>query len=660
MINDLVNQAIVKYAAIAKLDPNCWGDNETIELLNTSREKDASGVTTFMLVRGLVDHYLDETVFSARRVILEPHSFDQDIANIKDLLAVVEHEKALEVVDEFRHMVRQMGRLLLCRDEVALNAFLGDKWALASIRMASLNSFDKLRAFQFTQGEPDTTSMLVNPTIYEFWNINSLIKTLSAQQVQGVTMCLIRDPEQVFASYFVFAIRNGENLTVLTDKSPVPHPDYWRVTRKPDRSFQRRMEQHWFPYSLLDLEERVDENGNFVEFIPPTTRTLVSYQTSAIMRGKVGELAPEEFVWAGLVMERIRDEYGKKDKQLPELSYTTEMIVRPNVLVSTESRLMTTGLYKPLDLEPLDAGSITKSVMELQVQDSHRFNQWMEERYLKDVPSDVLNVIGCDQLSDIRNKAVLVFLDKEDRDRMEFFKRTPNWFSTLSPVEFGSKEEIDKDRIWIARKNAVRYIEHFAQKEFEEKRGEVHQWYSERVLANSDFILEHVAKESLDLPMPDWFNAGGFNPSAKRSMWIYDAEEHGAHTYEEDLWDHGATGVTVFKGHGQNKARKRPCFIKKEINGSYLVSIKPNSPEALAILAGVTVDELPIFLRHWCSDEPYVGNSILDRLDPLDGRDVNPWIKGFTGRVIVYLSKRGWGELRKGYGLPNVPPTIAS
>jgi len=655
-INTIVNEAITRYAAVKNLNPKNYDHSKIIKLLNDSRDWDPAGTTTFMLLRGLVEHYMRDTPISMERLIRDTEAALQEINDTKSLLAVVESPEAVEVVEAFGHKAMLMARAFKCTDEDEIKVFLQDKWDIAVVRMAALRSMQKLRPFQFTQGAPDEDRNLrINPVIYEFWNINSLVQTLSNQGIPGVTMALIRDPEEIMASYFVFAVKNGDNLTVLTDKARVPHPNYWKMSRGRrgvEREFEDRMNSHYFPYEILGIEEMVDEDGNHVAYVPPTVTSVVTYQSKSIKRGSIGTMGPWTIIWAGLVMERIRDEYGAQAKTLPALAYTTEMIIRPNTLVQKDSRLMTTGIYKPLDLQPLASTDVTKAAMESQIVRGHKFNQWMEDRYLPQVPAEVVNLMGSAQLDEARSATKLVMRTKEELSRMEFFNEKLTWFSSLNPVDFGTKEEVEADRLYIARSNAVEYIEALAKAEFQAEGKKVVAWYTEHVKANLQNILTSIINGTLELPIPSWFNQGAFSPTTYKHVRCRSTADKGS---LHDL-RYLPMGSARFGGWVNRESNR--CAIHQDFPASYLFIISAHGPEALALLAGVKVEDLPVFLRNWTSHEPYLGNSILSRLDPLDSRAVNPWIKGFTGDVSIFLSKTAWREILKARGLPYAPPTM--
>ncbi|MCP5904876.1 hypothetical protein NL378_29335, partial [Klebsiella pneumoniae] len=66
------------------------------------------------------------------------------------------------------------------------------------------------------------------------------------------------------------------------------------------------------------------------------------------------------------------------------------------------------------------------------------------------------------------------------------------------------------------------------------------------------------------------------------------------------------------------------------------------------------VEEMPIYLQHWNpGDDAYVGNHILQRIDPLEWRLDNPWDQ-LSFHVSIYLSKRGLAQVRKSLPCPEV------
>jgi hypothetical protein len=112
--------------------------------------------------------------------------------------------------------------------------------------------------------------------------------------------------------------------------------------------------------------------------------------------------------------------------------------------------------------------------------------------------------------------------------------------------------------------------------------------------------------------------------------------------------------------------RTNPKCVITGATASYAVSFDPMISRDLAFLAGVDHDQLPDVLKSWSQYRLYVGNSNLNRIDPMEWAAHNPWEKE-SFRIEVPLSKRGLAQLRKDAKMPdleerflrNVPAEIA-
>jgi hypothetical protein len=119
------------------------------------------------------------------------------------------------------------------------------------------------------------------------------------------------------------AVRNGENITILTDREEGPHPMHWKMARRPDRMMEKRWDKNYFPYDLLDLEPIKDEEGNIKGYNPGKHEGLVPYNLDAANIALIASLAPAEFMWLSLMLERIQKRFGK-DNFAPWKMFTEE------------------------------------------------------------------------------------------------------------------------------------------------------------------------------------------------------------------------------------------------------------------------------------------------------------------------------------------------
>jgi len=655
-VNDLVNEALVAWGKLVKL-PKAKGnviqyknwdefDNEKrLKLLNKSREQDPTGLTTFMLLRGLTENLLKKIKVSAYALILEPQAIETQLQPMRRLRDILEDERVVTLISDFQNQLREAAVHYGLKDTEGLEALLEDKYELASVRRDALHAIEKLKPFQFVQGKPDPAPPKYNKQIFEFWNINSVLQALISQRLSGVSLILIRDPEQVFASFFIFAVRNGETITILTDRAATPHPRFWKMTRRPDRDLERR-DLFRFPYELLDLKLSDDQRRIYAA----ARHSLVPYNVQGVPLKELADLPADEFVWTVLMFDLIHDRYWTQNLLLPEVSYTAEMIVEPHVLVGADGALVREGHYKPLKVEPYKPEDITaKSTAKQWHHASTGFNRWMVEHYGPKAPN-VLNTVG--EPARANGEQVLQEFEKAIAvKRKEHF-----WFSdderenvleTLSPIAFGTAKELERDRQWVARYNQMAPIQKLAEADYDKHKESTLTWIAERANKNAELFLRAAAQGSLMVPSARWH--AGFKIKRRPKVTQVNAMRSGVGRDLGVALPGEWTPSIIWLGADPKRRGRTPDEgYLRPLRPSCWFMFRPNCPEALAVLCGVKVSELPIWLQHWYKDEPYHGNPILDRVDPEDWKLHNPWLD-LDVSVGLALTKRGLKELQKRY-----------
>jgi hypothetical protein len=238
--------------------------------------------------------------------------------------------------------------------------------------------------------------------------------------------------------------------------------------------------------------------------------------------------------------------------------------------------------------------------------------------------------------------------------------------AVMDSTRFGTREEIEADRMFIARYNMARAVNSLAHTEFEQRKDEVLKWYEKACRKNLPAILSWAANKEVWLDMglkPDFSRneAGGrqrheqVEPGAFRSdqrifrSWIKRIdlmEEKRTKDY-----DYSAMGAVNLGGYDRI-AGWRCCVT--DAKASYYVIFYPSNAVELAALAGVAIDELPDVLQHWQLGKDYVGNAILQRIDPMEWEAHDPWRK-LNLKLRVPLSIRGLRQIEKAPALPSLP-----
>lgn len=611
-------------------------------------ELDTTCLTSFMLLRGAVDQYLDDMQFTAKDFMDRTAEVADALKQAGELRAILEDPAVVALIADFETQIRGALKQYGATAKVLKEAdeLLADKSELAYVRRDALRSIKTLTPHQFLQGDGDKNPPKYNKNVYEFWNINSLLAAMRGQDFPGITLALMRDPVEALNSYFVFGIRNGMNITVLTDFERGPHPAYSRMSRRPDRNLERRAEKHRFPYGLLDLKHTEDGHA-----YAKARTALVPINAKAVALYPLADMAADVLIWVILVFDLIRERYWRLNFKLPELSYTGEMVRDPQALIGAGAALVRSGDYKPLALAPLTTQDVTEKAVEHQWErKTTGWNRWMEEAYAAKVPQEALNIVGEQEqklLESGVNKALAPFTTSEgySSGSLEIFQ----------PTCFGTAEQLQMDRQWAARVNACKVMQFHAEQEFERDKEEVIQWCKDRLERNRDFLLDSMVRGELTLPQYSFYGERSFVHGYVKTKQV-NALTWGCGKTPQDARVHyyGWLGVDLYVHGG---LRQRPwrimCADRPEHPAMVFGRIEPNCPAALAIIFGVPVEMLPSRLSTWSTDKPYSGNSILDRLDPQDWVLHNPW-NTLRFHVGLALSKRAFHARRKALGLPPI------
>lgn len=496
-----------------------------IEDILEAENWEADCMTAFMLMRGMANRYLKHIKFSAHDILTNPELVKVLVEPLNKLRTILEAPHITQQIEAFR-LKTEMGLRFYGWTKMRPNwsemaEMLADPWELAHVRRDAFKSMEDLKEFQFVQGNPAKEPAQYSPNIYEFWNVNSVLQAARSQFKPGISLCLIRDPENALRSYFAFLIVNGDNLSILTDQTRVDNPG--AQSRRPDRELEYRASQHNFPYQLLKLE-RVGEKE---ELTAKRRKDLVPLNEKVIVLGKMTGIWPYQAVWLAYMFDMIRERYYNDRPALqPPQAYTGEMVRVPDAVAGEHGVLVREGHYQTLELPVLKstdgvnndlfveaelarAKSLGKEPRSSWTTSKKRMkafrHQWMIERYSDQIRQEHVDVVGTEQPLALPEAAEATGLSQWQRNVSQRHQHIAEIeLKTLEPTQFGTTEEIEADRLWIARHNSAKVIQRAANNEYEEKHNEIMAWYRERVHANSDQILGVVALGELIGPKWDY------------------------------------------------------------------------------------------------------------------------------------------------------------
>ncbi len=181
-------------------------------------------------------------------------------------------------------------------------------------------------------------------------------------------------------SYFVFVIRTGGTLSILTDKGKEAHPAQRHMTRRPGRDFANRISANHFPYDLMEIKE--DARGDLY-VNTKALGSLVPYQGELHVLGKMESLASHEVIWTLFMFDLIVEKFWKGGFRAKKLSYTGEMVRIDTALIDAdEVKALAVKDYKTIKAPDLKLKDVTTDRLkrDWEIKPTNQ-NLWMEQRY---------------------------------------------------------------------------------------------------------------------------------------------------------------------------------------------------------------------------------------------------------------------------------------
>lgn len=440
----------------------------------------------------------------------------------------------------------------------------------------------------------------------------------AGQLPEGILLVLVRAPER-FNSYFLFVVRDGGRIVAFSDEEPWAHPMQHRMTRRPDRRLERRAQQAGgLPYQYVAPEMYEGD-----EAAKATSQELVEAGPREFV--SLASLPPSQALWVVMAYDAIRERYrtlGPTERSYARAALPPALRSAETALVARETDLilpvpsmaeLVAAAERPGDLEP-----------SWLVHERIGLNDGLVAEYLAAHPeTDSAELVG--------------FAVRE-----------------LHPG-LRPESRLRADASWLARRGLALKVQGWARRRFEDERREVVAWLEPRVFAAREHMLGLMAEHPNGLLagyIPQFADQGRRFP-----LWTREPVR-GRGRRGRAAWFIGAGTRPRGTFHLFVDEEGRPiweprCALTGAKEGSLVETVyfAPQMPDDLALLLNVPREELPEPLRsRWQESEPYMGNGILDRLDPLDAALTDPWKDanrhaGFQLRIIAALSKRAVRQL---------------
>ena len=246
-------------------------------------------------------------------------------------------------------------------------------------------------------------------------------------------------------------------------------------------------------------------------------------------------------------------------------------------------------------------------------------------------------------------KAV-VALEKEELSRERWLNKTAlSEMAGFDLTSFGTAAEILADRRWVARYNKAVQINLAADEEYEATKEQIVDWVVSKVKTNLPTLVSAIRSGELRAPVSrnHGFAIGQHTedkniltikewPLGKHMDWYSDYSPHMGLSER----------FALHRGYVPRYGGRYRCYFDGHPS-TFVATFEVSTPEGIAAVCGCAIAELPDVLQHYYKQAAYSGNSILDRIDPLEWVANNPW-RQLNLDIRIYLSKRSYARLLKG------------
>lgn len=554
------------------------------------------------------------------------------ISDIKTLYyALEENDAEKQVLDEARKAMKFYNL-----------PFELDLFSVIELRTSALNCINKkLRTMQFSSGTAgDDFKMTRNIIMYK--NLNALITCAAKGKINGVQLAYIRDKKRITDSYFAFVIKNGDNLYLLTDMPEYSHSLRSDMSRCPGRDMSNRIESNWLPYDTV-ADINVSDlwgSGRYGTSEKSTKlSTVLNEESLYTVIGTIDSLSQDEAFWFIMMLSLIKDKfYDKPAPKLP-ISYVGEMINTP-LIEKSENALIIQDTLPSLNLGVIDFENTKDMKYQTELLKFDNDNSPLIKRYKNQVNADLLNVISN------TDKSIMI----EDKYAIKdvFGEVQGCKYLSLDLNQAGTKEELEYKQKWLLRYNYATEINRLIHEDYERNalsiREEIRNLISARI---KDLIVMQLQGKLVGHKLIH--SKEPMNFGQEYSEGKYDLGKFMTTTYMWHKYDYHR--VTYRFGHDEysNLADVKCALTGKQ--GSLILHIEIKNADDLALVCGISKDNLPLQVQDYDIRDKYYGNPILNNIDPMVWH-LKDEFNEMRFDINIALSKTEYKNLCKEAGVP--------
>lgn len=522
--------------------------------------------------------------------------------------------------------------------------------------MNASDSFDGFKKVQMAVGEHSSELPRYSKYIFTFTSTEQM-----AQQMfklpNGFCMCLIvnKNPSD---SFFVIAVKNGGNLTLMTDEPKYSNPmQASAMAARNDRYNEERHIKSLFPYDMLNIIW--GDNGR--KAILSSSSSLATIDDSLKVLGTVDNLRIDQLLWFAKIVELSYEKYFVNQAIEPKMALIDPRQV--NHLWLDDKSVQRTDIVSANvehSLVQKKSAKLTRDVLNSHYPRlaKHSFpSKWLEERYADKVDDGVLYL----PQGTLAEETPLLLggdgchIEKRDISHIPWYSSEYDNLSRVSLVEMPSTSlmtvpESQATNDFIARYNQSKVIEQMAIAEYEQEKGNITQWFYKAVKKNlpniiDDLICTNHEAFSIAAEYSDGLKYGLAGEGAVVRQVHVANKKAGTHCTAPE---HVLEMITTLNLYDKRSWSTR-CYLSKAEDPEFRFYLNVGNAYDISKITGVPVNKLPPQLQNYkltSRNRPSLISGIVDPLDTVG----NPW-DSLDLYFTLPISKAAVNERRKAFKL---------
>lgn len=512
--------------------------------------------------------------------------------------------------------------------------------------------FSRMKKVSLAKGRAGQQAPVYSKLVYAFSSIESLAMNVMGLP-DGFALVALKNSNPA-DSYFVLVIKNGENVTLISD---VPeYSDPLMENRMASRNQRYNVDRHsnsYFPYSFLNL---MWEDSDRHVAVDKARTTLVDPKTNIEVIGNFSDLSVKQLLWFGRVIEMGYDRYFLTLTEEKAIGLLTAQTLHIGSKLAEKAASLPACVHHDAIALP-GSTELNREALEPHFDDmrtTKRNNQWMEDKFASSIPDEAIYPLLGSEATPLQ----LTYTGKKGASVAPVLK--PDTMTALPVSKLYTQEDALASSLFIGRNNQAKAIQALANADFEARKADMVKWVYTQIIKNIPNLMDSLisldhSRFYLSRGAGEESHLGGVH-EVRQIHFMKNTFSNFVRSKDE------VSTLALMLNLCYHKEIQ--CYIACHMDvdacsdgPDYRFMLNIANVWDLVNVTGIARKDLPVELQTYNLPDG-LGNTILDTHDPLDLLK-NPW-NDLVFTFSLPVSRVLVNKMRKDKGLPAIRGQVAN